>query len=103
MLESVSERFRTILSNSSKQRSTFSQRNLTVRYVNHLLLFTVVPSLMSFRVRSYQCFFSRANFEISNFDHKYLHQDEIFEKEGILHFLSEKSKECEYVKSSHTG
>ena len=37
MLETVSEHFRTILSNSSKQKSNLSNRNLTLRYVNHLM------------------------------------------------------------------
>ena len=49
MFESVSARFRTILRNSSKQKLTFSNRNLTVRYINQLV-FSVVPKLMSFPV-----------------------------------------------------
>ena len=57
MFKSISERFRTSLSNSLKLTSTFSNRNLTSRYVNHLLLISVVLNLTSFAVSSYQCFF----------------------------------------------
>ena len=71
-----------------------------MRCVDNLLLFTVVPSLMSFWVTNYRYFFSRPNFEISNFGLKNLHEGEIFEKEDILHF-NRKNPENAIMQNSH--
>ena len=88
MLESVSACFRTTLRNSSKQKSSFSNRNLTLQYVNHSLLLSVVPTLTSFSVSSHQCSPFRpchgktAKLQTLTSES---HEDEIFEKQDILH------------------
>ena len=74
MLEIVSAGLQTILSNSSKPKSSFSNRNLTLRYLNDLRLFSVVPTLKSFPVSCCQCFFFRPNSKIANFYLENLHK-----------------------------
>ena len=74
MLETVFAGLRTILSNSSKPKSSFSNRNLTLCYLNDLRLFSVVPTLRLFPVICCQCFFSWPNNKTANFDFENLHE-----------------------------
>ena len=78
MLETVSAGLQTILRNSSTPKSNFSNRNLTLRYLNDLRLFSVVPILRLFPVSCCQCFFSRSNSKIANFDLENLHEQHVW-------------------------
>ena len=54
VMTGISEYFWTILSNSSKQKSISSNINLNLRFVNHVLQFSLVPNLTLFPVTSYR-------------------------------------------------
>ena len=63
-----------------------------------------ILSRKTFSVANIVSFQKRAYYEITScyfvdFDSEKVHEDEIFERQDVLHFFSEESKDYEYVKS----